>query len=110
MHSQTASSKLKLIERRILCALCGGTAGSDADSIPELRKHRWEDPEHRIVFEALSKLPPCDAKALREMLPSQATRMGFPDVGWQRYFDLPAKLPQEIKSLVSELLKTAAQK
>jgi hypothetical protein len=105
MRSQTASSKQKSIEQRILCVLCSGAAGADADSIRDLRNHRWMDAEHRIVFDAFSKLPHCDAKALREMLPAQATRMGFPDVDWQLYFEQSTENPEELHRLVDELLK-----
>src|SRR5580658_9984700 len=51
--------------------------------LAQLRTHHWQDPEHRVVFEALTALPGRQASDLREQLPAQATRMGFPDVNWQ---------------------------
>ena len=52
----------------------------------ELHSHRWQDPEHRIVYEALAGVRVFDILSLREQLPAQATRMGFPDVDWTLYF------------------------
>ena len=54
--------------------------------VDELRTHDWRDAEHRIVFEAIAKLPGREAAELRRQLPAQATRMGFPDVHWELYF------------------------
>jgi len=68
-----------------------------------LGAHRWRDPEHRVVFEALTFLPGRNTKQLREHLPAQATRMGFPDVNWDEYF-APRASDSPIESLVAELL------
>ena len=54
--------------------------------VDELRAYDWQDAEHRIVFEAIAKLPARDAVELRRQLPAQTTRMGFPDVHWELYF------------------------
>jgi hypothetical protein len=55
--------------------------------IAALLTHHWRDPENRIVFEALERLPGRSSYyELRHQLPAQATRMGFPDVNWERYF------------------------
>jgi hypothetical protein len=68
-----------------------------------LRRHQWQDPEHRVVFEALTSLPGRNTKELREQLPAQATRMGFPDVDWDEYFS-PRAAESPVASLVAELL------
>jgi hypothetical protein len=65
-----------------------------------------QDPKHRVVFEALTALPGRQPSALREQLPAQATRMGFPDVNWQNYFAAPADAPA-IETLVAQLLATS---
>jgi hypothetical protein len=106
------------LESRILRALCSGPAAfgsSGADHAPEgaailaeLRAHRWQDPEHRVVFEALTLLPGRQGNELREQLPAQATRMGFPDVNWDAYFAANADdIPLE--ALVAELLAPSRQ-
>jgi hypothetical protein len=78
------------LEREILRMLCDPHEQADAKSregaIVKLQTHSWHDAEHRIVFEAVAKLPVPDAAQLRSQLPAQATRMGFPDVHWETYF------------------------
>jgi hypothetical protein len=101
------------LESRILRALCSSPSPCIDDSaaltatrtaiLAQLRTHRWQDPEHRVVFEALTLLPGRQAKELREQLPAQATRMGFPDVNWERYF-AAATDDSAIETLVAELL------
>lgn len=77
---------------RRLCQPCDAEvsvqplSNSHERAILELLAHRWEGAEHRIVFEALTRLPGRDAAELQRQLPSQATRMGFPDVDWEAYF------------------------
>jgi hypothetical protein len=97
------------LESKILCALCSNlsplidNSATRATILAQLRTHRWQDPEHRVVFEALTLLPGRQAKELREQLPAQATRMGFPDVNWDAYFAANADdIPLE--TLVAELL------
>jgi hypothetical protein len=102
------------LESRILRALCTDPSPSTdnpaaaftakrAAILAKLRSHRWQDPEHRVVFEALTLLPGRQAKELREQLPAQATRMGFPDVNWDRYF-VASNDNAAIETLVAELL------
>lgn len=84
------------LERKILRALCreriDSSARADLDgqsrasAVSRLLSYKWQDPEHRIVFQALARLPGRDAAELRRQLPAQATRMGFPDVQWETYF------------------------
>jgi hypothetical protein len=105
------------LESKILRALCSNPSPSTDNSaaaltakraaiLAQLRPHHWQDPEHRVVFEALTALPGRQASALRAQLPAQATRMGFPDVNWQEYFAAPAD-DSAIESLVAELLAAA---
>ena len=104
------------LESRILRALCSApTAFGSSNAVHEseraailatLHSHRWQDPEHRVVFEALTRLPGRQAAELREQLPAQATRMGFPDVNWQKYFTA-APADSALETLVAELLATS---
>jgi hypothetical protein len=99
------------LESRILRALCSDlspridNADARAAILAKLRTHRWQDPEHRVVFEALTLLPGRELIELREQLPAQATRMGFPDVNWEKYY--AAAADSAIENLVAELLATS---
>jgi hypothetical protein len=99
------------LESRILRALCSNpsprtdNSAARANILAQLRPHHWQDSEHRVVFEALTALPGRDATELREQLPAQATRMGFPDVNWENYFASAAD-DFAIETLVAELLAT----
>jgi hypothetical protein len=118
MSSETNSQLVLDLESRVLRALCSGPAafgppGADHASgraaiLAELRARRWQDPEHRVVFEALTLLPGRHGTELREQLPAQATRMGFPDVNWQKYFAATAD-DSPIETLVAELLPTSRE-
>jgi hypothetical protein len=101
------------LESRILRALCSKQSAFAAPGkhhvsgratiLAQLRAHRWQNPEHRVVFEALTMLPGRESSELREQLPAQATRMGFPDVNWDHYF-VTSDDHAPLESLVAELL------
>jgi hypothetical protein len=56
------------------------------------------------VFEAIQRLSSSDPKLLREQLPAQTTRMGFPDVSWENYFSPAPPHEKDFEALVHELL------
>jgi hypothetical protein len=97
------------LESRILRALCDDSSPSidnpvvRAIILAKLQMHRWQDPEHRVIFEALAQFPGLPATELREQLPARATRMGFPDVNWDVYFS-PVRDDSPVETLVAELL------
>jgi hypothetical protein len=68
-----------------------------------LENYRWHDPEHRVVYEALQAVRGGARLSLREELPAHATRLGFPDVGWQDYFDCAGLGQTDIGVLVKQL-------
>jgi len=113
MSSETKTRLVLDLESKILRALCSaptafGSSSADhaterATILATLRSHRWQDPEHRVVFESLTRLPGRQAAELREQLPAQATRMGFPDVNWQMYFGANAD-DSALETLIAELL------
>src|ERR1700689_5584463 len=100
------------LERETLCALCirGSANARETTVMRELSNHIWQDAEHRVVFEAIQRLSSSDPKLLREQLPAQATRMGFPDVGWENYFSPTSELKKDFEALVGELLTSGAAK
>jgi hypothetical protein len=107
------------LESRIVRALCSEPSAFDsphtqhssarAAILAKLRAHKWRDPEHRVVFEALTLLQGRNATELREQLPAQATRMGFPDVNWEQYFTASAD-DAAIAALVEELLTASPER
>lgn len=68
-----------------------------------LRRYRWVGRDHQTIFEALVRLASVAASALRERLPAEATRMGFPDIQWEGYFEEAAG-GEEAGDAVSELI------
>jgi hypothetical protein len=96
------------LERSVLRAICaaasdsGGLTISDAKAL--LEKYIWRDPDTRVVFESLcalsSRLSP---DQLREQLPAQATRLGFPDVDWEGYLK-SAHVATDVRVGISQLL------
>jgi len=87
MLNQQQFEDIRDLELRVLRALCAGAALGGPELFAELASYNWVEAEHRIVYEALSNMPFCDPRSFREQLPSHATRMGFPDVNWDLYFD-----------------------
>lgn len=81
------------LERDVLHHLCHArlTRPAWAEVARELHEYAWRDVEHELVFTAIERLGFCDSQTLREQLPAQATRMGFPDINWQAYFSPEGK-------------------
>jgi hypothetical protein len=95
------------LERSALRGLCGEHAGvmSASDAKTLLKKYVWQDPDNRVVFEALSGLSSSLTPAeLREQLPAQATRLGFPDVPWENYLTPDEAGAKDVRSLIEQLL------
>ncbi|MBZ5694869.1 MAG: hypothetical protein LAN36_05870 [Acidobacteriia bacterium] len=93
------------VERRVLRALCGGTSVRALLEriVAELKDYRWSEPEHKVVFEALTRIRSHDLKALQAQLPAQTTRMGFPDVDWTIYLGGAETPASEIETLIEKL-------
>ncbi|MGH9770601.1 MAG: hypothetical protein ACRD4Q_02710 [Candidatus Acidiferrales bacterium] len=109
MPSGASANKIFDLERSILKALCLGQAATSESARRSLAVHTWQDQEHRVVYEALQRLRTHDPEFLRERLPAQATRMGFPDVDWHTYF-APADVSVDIEQLIRELAATLAKR
>jgi len=93
---------------RALCRLAA--AGAAPEGPPrELGNYRWHEPEHRVVYEALEEVSKHGSRPLREYLPAQAARMGFPDLDWAAYFDAPDPAAAELPELMREI-KAALRK
>ena len=106
MNSVEKQVALIALERRILRTICAGGIPREAldAAISELVGHAWRAPEHRIVWEALMRIPRADVASLSELLPAEATRMGFPDVNWESYFAADCSSTKELDAMVRQLL------
>jgi hypothetical protein len=60
----------------------------------ELHGYTWQRIEHGLVFGAIQQIADRGPKLLREELPAQATRMGFPDIDWTAYFPPEGQNPR----------------
>jgi hypothetical protein len=79
------------------------------DLLNKLAEYCWRDPENRVVYEAMKRLAGCDVTSLRERMPAEATRMGFPDVDWERYFQHDGIQATDVVGLVEELMRAAGK-
>src|ERR1700734_3683344 len=106
MSRQSPKERILGLERDTLCALCvRGSENARREAVMrDLSKHFWQDAEHRVVFEAIERLSSSDPQLLREQLPAQTTRMGFPDVSWENYFSPTPQHEKGFEALVHELL------
>jgi hypothetical protein len=112
-HAHKFDSMTKL-EREILRLLCNlPDAPPDrarSHALCNLSSHVWEDADHRVVFDALRRSPGKEPALLREQLPAEATRLGFPDVDWTAYFgDTISRDSREIEQLTRELLLASGE-
>jgi hypothetical protein len=78
----------------------------------DLRAYMWQNVEHGLVYAAIRRLGLRDPQLLREQLPAEATRMGFPDVDWRPYFTpgqgaTRAPSPTQISRQIRRLLAAA---
>jgi hypothetical protein len=98
------ATELELTVLRALCTQPGGDAAR-AKLADELRGYRWEHADHRVIYEALIKTNTADIETLRRELPGAVTRMGFPDIHWERFFNANATplSPDRIFELIREL-------
>jgi hypothetical protein len=105
MSQQTRTKRIFELERDALCALCirASANARHKTAMRDLSNHVWQDAEHRVVFEAIQRLSSSDPQLLREQLPAQTTRMGFPDVNWENYFMPAGEAEGDFDALVREL-------
>jgi hypothetical protein len=112
MDQNRPTITIAALERQILRALCaGGSDASDWDRLASaLSAHHWQDPDHKVVYQALRAIKSRDPKTRRDELPAQVTRMGFPDVNWSLYFEGEELSVAEIVELITQLKTHAAEK
>lgn len=102
----TQSRDTKEIERRVLGALCMGPLSLDdrSEALRNLANYNWILPDHRVIYEALRRSRQRNPAALREHIGAEITRLGFPDIDVEPFFN-PCNLTKaEIDGLANALL------
>ena len=94
-------------ERQLLRAMCSHRVSREQiiTSIGRLANYVWILPEHATVFHAICRAIRLDHTSWRELLPAQATLMGFPDVQWLEYFAADSNEAASLDELVSRLTR-----
>ena len=105
MRGNNPLPRISEIEREILRALCrcAEASATPERQLRELENYRWHQPEHGVVYESLKGVARRNREPLREKLPAEATRMGFPDVDWASYFEAPDSPAADLPELLCEL-------
>jgi len=102
-----ASRTVRIIEaeRQLLASLCQHVLESGIyDSIVQrLTTHTFLDPEHEIIFLALTKLPRGNSQDRRAALGAVLTRLGFPDYDLEPFFSAPVIPAEQLQSVLQAL-------
>ncbi len=102
---------MREIEKLVLRALCHGVLqGNDLEqAFRILAEHRFADPQHELLFAALSALRRADLQTIHEQLPARLTNLGFPDVDLASYLEAPAPSALETLEALRRLAGSAEQ-
>ena len=100
------SRNTEKVERSLLGALCAGplTPEDRSDTLRSLADYNWIHPDHRVVYEALRRSRQRESAALREHIVTEITRLGFPDIGVEPFFNPCTLTKAEIIGLTNALL------
>jgi hypothetical protein len=102
----TQSRDTQEVERLVLGALCTAPLSLDdrSEALRSLANYDWILPDHRVIYEALRRYRQRNSPALREHIVAEITRLGFPDIDVEPFFN-PCSLTQaEIVELANALL------
>jgi len=93
------------IERQLLAALCSPALDQPtrAGIIAALRAYAFATPDHDVIFQALTKMPPAAIEHIRETLAARLTRLGFPDIDVNPIFELEPPSAEKINLLLRQL-------
>ncbi|MFY9730752.1 MAG: hypothetical protein WB723_06555 [Candidatus Acidiferrales bacterium] len=102
----TQSLNTEEVERLLLGALCTGplTLENRTDTLRRLADHNWIHPDHRVIYEALRRSRQRHSAALREHIVAEITRLGFPDIEVEPFFNPCTLTKAEIAGLANTLL------
>ena len=93
-------------ERQLLRAMCRSQIPRQQiiSAVNRLANYAWTVPEHAVVFRAIRRAISVARSSWREVLPAQATRMGFPDVSWSEYLETDEDGPLSPDELANRLV------
>ena len=102
----TQSRDTKQVERLVLAALCTGPLSLDdrSEALRSLANYNWILPDHRVIYEALRRSRQRNSPALREHIVAEITRLGFPDIDVEPFFNPCSLTKAEIVELANALL------
>lgn len=84
------------LEKLVLRLLCTGSPQGPVKAVlaPLLSTYRWQEQVHQVIFKAVSAIPTDDPVTIQHLLPTKLTRMGFPDIEWEEFFE-PASVSKD---------------
>jgi hypothetical protein len=93
------------IERQLLAALCapGLDEETRARIFERLATHTFAAADHETIFRALLKMRGAPARHIRETLGASLTRLGFPDIDVEPFFQPDPPSAQQIAALLDGL-------
>ena len=102
----TQARDTKEIERSMLGALCMGPLSLDdrSEALRSLANYDWILPDHRVIYEVLRRSRQRNSAALRENIVAEITRLGFPDIDVEPFFNPCSLTKAQIVGLVNALL------
>jgi hypothetical protein len=71
-----------------------------------LENYRWRASGHELIFRILSRLASAMPEVLREELPAQLTRFGFPDFPWEKFFQPLSLSAEEVEHSLQQFLRS----
>ena len=94
------------VERLLVSALCAGPLSPEdrSEALRSLADYNWIQPDHRVIYEALRRSRQRESPALREHIVAEITRLGFPDIDVEPFFNPSTLTKAEIVGLASALL------
>jgi hypothetical protein len=93
------------IERRLLAALCSPALDpkTRVQILERLAAHKFANPDHEIIFQALAKMPRGSGEHIRETLGARLTRLGFPDIDLEPIFEFERPSAAQISEFLRRL-------
>ena len=93
-------------EQLLIAALCQQSVDKRAREklLGDLSEHKFTSHELELIFRTLAKISNATPIQTRELLMSRLTRLGFPDIDIEPYFDgLEPPRSAEIRRLLTDL-------
>ncbi len=96
-------------EMMALRAFCMGTPQGSVRKIGKslLANYRWQNVFHEAMWKVLASFRSENPQILRQLLPTDLTRLGFPDVSWEEFF-APHRMARE--DVINLMRRMAAMK